>query len=742
MSRKIRELEIDAINAFAWELRDSDAKQAFEMSKTAYDLSHQGPLETAPYLRGQAHSLSHLGYLNHYKANYDLALSQSLRALALFEQIGQSTGVPITLIIIGLTYLRLGNYAKAIPYHQRALKIAREIGDELGEAKALNAIGLTYLWRNQHKEVLSYFSESLQIYQRIGDTNGQCAVMTNLCMSYRDLSDYKMSLEYGQKCLRLSQVVGNKGREAMALSNIGITYSKLSNFKDALAYFNKSLDVIEYIDDKFVKVSVLLNIGKLYHQKEDYTLSQNYLHQAIQIAEESDQKGFQFECHEVLANTYKAQGEFELALKHYEQFHTIREFVFQEESENKLKNLELMHHTETTRKEDEIDYLEKQLRQTQKLEAIGTLAGGIAHDFNNILGAIMGYTQLAALDLPANSEPERHLQEVLAASLRAKELVQQILTFSRQTEHEYQPIELAPAIHEVLKLLRASLPSTIELRQHISRQAMFVRSNQTQMHQVLMNLCTNAAHAMRMVGGILEVCAEPVQVDAAVANQDQAWQPGPYICLSVRDTGHGISPENLEHLFEPFYTTKGIREGTGMGLAVVHSIVTGHGGFINVESKLGQGTTFTIYLPRTAEVPKSETSPDIPLYQGQGRILFVDDEQSLVRLGCAILTRLGYEAIPHTRSHEALEAFRAAPQDYDLVITDQTMPRMTGVALSRELRLIRPDIPIVLCTGLSHEVNEESARRMGIDAFLMKPLTMQEVSTTVQKVLLNPLDNS
>ncbi len=381
---------------------------------------------------------------------------------------------------------------------------------------------------------------------------------------------------------------------------------------------------------------------------------------------------------------------------------------------------------------------EKQLQQTQKLEAIGTLAGGIAHDFNNILGAIMGYTQLATMDLPVDSEPGQHLQEVLAACFRAKDLVQQILTFSRQTKRENQPIQMAPVINEALKLIRAALPSTIELHQHISQEIMCIRSNPTELHQVLMNLCTNAAHAMHMTGGLISVWAEPVQIDTDFVTRHPELRPGPHVRLCVRDSGHGIEPKSQERLFEPFYTTKGAGEGTGMGLALVHGIVASHNGLITVESTIGEGTTFTIYFPCTAEASQEERPLDTLIFQGQGRILFVDDELALVRLGCAILERLGYESLPYTQSGEALQAFRDAPQDFDLVITDQTMPQMTGITLSRELRRIRPDIPIILCTGLGHDINEDSARSLGINALLMKPLTMQDVSSTVQDILARP----
>lgn len=379
--------------------------------------------------------------------------------------------------------------------------------------------------------------------------------------------------------------------------------------------------------------------------------------------------------------------------------------------------------------------LEAQLHQSQKMKALGTMAGGIAHDFNNILGAIIGFTDLAVYDLPAESPTRKRLQEVLAAGNRAKDLVRQILTFSRQHEQARQPLYLHLTVQEVLRLLRASLPSTLEIRQYLAKDAGAVLADPIQIHQVLLNLCTNAEYAMRDTGGILEVSVNAVAVEAALAAQYPALHPGPYVRLSVCDTGSGMSPEVVERIFDPFFTTKPMGEGTGMGLAMVHGIVTHHDGVITVESQLGVGTTFTLYLPQIDETVESMAPIAEPIPHGVGRLLLVDDEAPLVRMGQALLERYGYEVVACTRSEKALSTFQADPHRFDLVITDQTMPHMTGERLAQELRRVRPDIPIILCTGFSHVMQAEKAQTLGIDAFLMKPLVARDWMTTIRQVL-------
>ena len=384
-------------------------------------------------------------------------------------------------------------------------------------------------------------------------------------------------------------------------------------------------------------------------------------------------------------------------------------------------------------------HLEEQLRQAHKMEAIGTLAGGIAHDFNNILAILMTSLFLIEEEVAHERKARGYLQDAHTAVHRATDLVQQILTFSRHGNEERTPLQLAHTVKDALTLLGASLPTTITIQAHLSQEGCTILAAATQIYQLMLNLCTNAEHAMRDTGGILEVRLDTTQVDDAFVATHPDLEPGLHAHLTVRDTGHGMAPNVLERMFDPFYTTKGVGEGTGMGLAMVHGIVTNHGGAITVESTPGAGTTFAIYLP--LYIPRMETTTAQPIHaeaaipHGRGCILFVDDEVMLVRLGQEMLEHLGYEVVSRTSSIEALEAFRAMPQRFDVVITDHTMPNMTGEQLARELRRIRPDIPIILCTGFSHTMNSDRAQAVGIDAFCMKPVVARDLAVTIQQVL-------
>ncbi|HSB71652.1 MAG TPA: ATP-binding protein [Candidatus Methylomirabilis sp.] len=379
--------------------------------------------------------------------------------------------------------------------------------------------------------------------------------------------------------------------------------------------------------------------------------------------------------------------------------------------------------------------MEAQIRQSQKMEAIGTLAGGIAHDFNNLLAAIIGHAELVTDNVPRDGTAWQDLQHVLAAGKRAKDLVRQILTFSRQTEQERRPVSVSMIANEALRLLRASLPATIEIRQHIDPEAGDVLADASQIHQILMNLCTNAEHAMRERGGVLDVNVKGVAVDRSFASSHPPLRPGPHVRLTIRDTGQGMPPHVRERIFEPFFTTKGPGEGTGMGLAVVHGIVAGHRGAISVDTAPERGTKFEIYLPRCDAAEAVDAPAEEPLHGGRERILIVDDEPFLARLWREMLQRLGYQVTGFTDSFEALETFRATPESFDLVMTDQTMPQLTGETLARECLRIRPDIPIILCTGFSHTMTEEKARALGIRAYLMKPLSRRELGLAVRCVL-------
>lgn len=392
--------------------------------------------------------------------------------------------------------------------------------------------------------------------------------------------------------------------------------------------------------------------------------------------------------------------------------------------------------TEQKKSEAERYKLEAQLRQAQKMEAIGILAGGIAHDFNNILSAIIGYGDLIEMYAGRkDSNIRSYLAELLKACFRAKDLVQQILTFSRQTEQRKVPLEIGTIVKEALRLLRSSLPATIQIRRKIASDLGTVLADPTQIHQIMMNLCTNAGHAMRQQGGILEVGLKNVLIGSGISHQGLRLAPGPYLELTVSDTGHGFSESIIERIFDPYFTTKGKGEGTGLGLAVVHGIVKSHGGEITVKSESGKGTTFRVYLPVIDNGTEPVNDNQTPIPGGNERILFVDDEDVLVKIGNLVLTRLGYQVTTASRPEEALQLFQADPQKFDLVITDMTMPNITGDKLARKLIEIRSDISIILCTGFSELITKEMALKIGIRDFLMKPLTAKSLGQTVRNVL-------
>jgi PAS domain S-box-containing protein len=391
--------------------------------------------------------------------------------------------------------------------------------------------------------------------------------------------------------------------------------------------------------------------------------------------------------------------------------------------------------TEHKYAENERHRLEILLHQAQRLEALGTLAGGIAHEFNNVLTAILGFAALLRRELPPDSQTGFYAQQVSQAGQRAKELVQQILTFSRAESTTQEPLDLRSVVQEALTLLRASLPSTIDIQYHLREPGMIVYANRTQLHEVIMNLGANADYAMRATGGHLTVRVDPVEVDAAFAAAHPPLFPGPHVCLTMGDTGGGIAPDVMARIFEPFFTTKPIGEGSGMGLAIVHGIVTKHGGVITVESTWGAGSQFAIYLPRIVVPAVQAADPEAPLPQGKGCVLVVDDEATVALMMQLLLESLGYEVVVHTASRDALEAFRTDPHGFDVVITDQTMPQMTGEDLIQALRRIRPDIPIILYTGFSYVMDAEKARALGNVTFLMKPVDERELSDSLQRVL-------
>lgn len=397
--------------------------------------------------------------------------------------------------------------------------------------------------------------------------------------------------------------------------------------------------------------------------------------------------------------------------------------------------------TERKSAEEERLKLERELKHAHKMESIGILAGGIAHDFNNILTSIIGFTELSFDEVVKGSVIEDNLQEIYSAGKRAKDLVGQILAFARQSEGEIKPIQIDLIATEVLKFIRSTIPTSIEIRQNIDSDSL-IMGNDTQVHQIFMNLLTNAAHAMESEGGILEFSLIDIGMDSSLDWGRLELRPGNYLEITLSDTGIGIDPEIIGSIFDPYFTTKGPGEGTGMGLAVVHGIVSSYGGRLLVDSKRGRGTRFTIYLPVTRKRGSDRQYEPELVPTGSEKILFVDDEASIVKMNSRTLQQLGYSVVTRTSSIEALELFRLGPDRFDLVVTDMTMPNMTGDKLARELLKIRADIPVILCTGYSKAMSDDLSSEIGVKALLYKPIVKAEFAKKIRTVLDEAMKSS
>jgi len=380
--------------------------------------------------------------------------------------------------------------------------------------------------------------------------------------------------------------------------------------------------------------------------------------------------------------------------------------------------------------------LEEQLRQAQKMQAIGTLAGGIAHDFNNILSVIIGFSQLLEEDAPDSEDIRSEIGGILKACTRAKNLVRQILTFSRQTEGVKQPVRLQPLIAEAVNLLRASIPTTIELKCDVEPNCSPVLADATQIHQVLMNLGTNAYHALRDTGGVIAISLKEKDLTSVAASTRVRLAPGRHAIVTVSDNGIGMSPATLQRIFEPYFTTKKAGEGTGLGLAIVDSIIEQHGGAIDVTSEPGEGTRFDLFLPICCQPdlePWDEIKAEKPL--GEARVLFVDDEPDIVEVHRSGLQRYGYRVTAFSHPLEALEYFESHSADFDVVVTDLTMPKMTGTELAEKIHALRPDLPLVLCSGFAKSTREVQGKLSGIWEFVEKPIQPEAVGWAIRRVL-------
>ena len=385
--------------------------------------------------------------------------------------------------------------------------------------------------------------------------------------------------------------------------------------------------------------------------------------------------------------------------------------------------------------EKEKEKLEFQLKQAQKMETIGTLSGGIAHNFNNILGIILGNAELAVDDVPEWNPAYYNLKEIKSASLRAKDIVQQLLSLSRKSEEKKELIQVHPIIEKSMRFLRESIPSTIDIVTNIIDEPVYLWADPGQIHQILLNLCTNAMHSMEDEGGILGLTVDIAALDTNAAASYHGLSRGRYVRLTVSDTGNGIRPEIRERIFDPYFTTKEFGKGTGMGLSIVQGIVKNHDGAISVDSQPYEGTTIKVMIPLAKEKRRADDTEFDEIPTGNERILLVDDEASILHIGQKILRRLGYQVEIQISPLDALASFKSAADRFDLVITDMTMPGMTGTQLVRELKNIRSNIPIIVCTGFSRHISEKKAVDMGIQGYIMKPIERKKAATEIRKIL-------
>ncbi len=411
-------------------------------------------------------------------------------------------------------------------------------------------------------------------------------------------------------------------------------------------------------------------------------------------------------------------------------FHVSSAPIFDEKGEIQY----LIH---TARDITEQKRLEEELFQAQKMEAIGTLAGGVAHDFNNILSGISGYSELARLDVPADGKASKYIDQVLQACQRATILVKQVLTFSRKSDRQLEPLAPGLIVKEALTMLRSSLPTSINIKEDIDNECGTIMADSTSIHQIVVNLCTNSVHAMKDEKGILNVRLYRKEISVEESKEEHGVSPGSFIVLEVSDTGHGMDQATISRIFEPYFTTKKVGKGTGLGLSVIHGIIHNYHGFIRVQSKLDKGTTFHVYLPalpeETSTAGKEEANKPLPT--GSEHILMVDDEKMIININKTMLEQLGYKVSDTTESLEALEKFRLAPDMFDLIITDQTMPKLTGIELAQEIMAIKPTMPIIICSGYSSVMSEKDALKLGIKKYARKPIDRATLAEMVRKTL-------
>ena len=567
------------------------------------------------------------------------------------------------------------------------------------------------------------------------DKEGQLKEVNSIA---HDITERKQTEEALQESAEYHQELFTKSPTALFLqdfSTAGTCIEKLK-FKgvgDLNTYFQKNPDEVA----KLTKSIVISKANKAAIDLFDSKTSANLMQNLNQVLIKSDSQHFIDQIISFTSGIDWYEGEARnRTLKGKIINIIVRKMVINRDKNGLSKILvSLTDVSDLLKAYQDKEEMESHLQQAQKMESIGTLAGGIAHDFNNILFPIIGHAEMLLEDVPEGSPFQEGLNEIFSGALRAKDLVKQILTFSRQENSELKLMKLQPIIKEALKLIRSTIPTTIEIKQDLNADCGVIKADPTQIHQIVMNLATNAYHAMEETGGELKVSLKEVELgEYNIVTPDMT--PGVYACLIVADTGAGMDKNLTDKIFDPFFTTKAIGKGTGMGLSVVHGIVKSVGGAVQVYSKPGKGTEFHVYLPiEKKSFIEQNIQAKESIQGGTEKILLVDDEAAILSMETLMLERLGYQVTSRTSSLEALEAFKVNPNKFDLVITDMAMPNMPGDKFAIELIKIRPDIPILLCTGFSETRTKEKIESYGIKGFILKPIVMKEFGQKIRAVL-------
>ncbi len=553
------------------------------------------------------------------------------------------------------------------------------------------------------------------------------------------LTEFWLKTKQGHRvCVETKSSTVYRNGEPVAIQGIGRDITERKRHEAALDYH---VHILAHINDSVIATDLNRNITywneaseRLYGWKSEQVIGEN-IDNIISIDMVSERRD---ERQELIRKNGKWRGEaIHFTREHKKIIVDWSITTIHDVKNNDIGTVSIARDiTEKKQTEEAKSNLQKQLMRAQKLETIGTMAGGVAHDFNNILTPILGYADMASAKLPDYHPVNKDLKEIYRAANRARDLVQQILTFSRNTAKEKQPLNLQSIVKEALKLLRSSIPSTIEIRQHIDNDCPKILADASQMHQIIVNLCVNAAQAMEFKAGIMDVALNSVNVDDETAHRYPNLKKQSYVRLAVSDNGCGMNEDTLNRIFEPFFTTKEVDKGTGMGLSVVHGIVKTHHGEIIVDSNPGTGSTFAVYLPVTVEEESPESFESVEIEPGSESLLIIDDEKIVAMMLKQMLEQLGYAAHVETDSKKALDRFRENPGQYDLIITDLTMPGMTGLALAKEIKKVREDLPILLMTGYGDNIAEDIAQ-YNVRRILGKPINRKELSAMLRIILLD-----